>query len=98
MYFTQFLQLGLFALGFVDVGWIIEEVHEIARDLAELGDLKRNSPRSTGLGMCLADARVCDCAPRLCVLDRKDFEFWDRKDRVGQLGHPSEVVTPALVE
>jgi len=98
VYFTESFELRLLTLRLVHVDGIVEEVHEVTGDFAQLRNLQSDCARSGGLRMCLADTRVGDSTPGLSILIGKDFELGYRDYGVVQLRQPAEVVAPALVE
>lgn len=85
VYLTKSFELSLLPLRLVHVDGIVEEVHEVAGDLAQLRDLQSDCARPGGLRMCLADTRVGDSTPGLSILIGKDFKLRDRDYGVVQL-------------
>jgi hypothetical protein len=98
VYLTKSFELSLLPFRLVHVDGIVEEVHQVTGDLAQLGNLQGDCARPGRLRMCLTDSRVCHGTPSLGVFVGKHFKLGDRDDGVVQLRQPAEVVTPALVE
>lgn len=77
---------------------VVEIVHQIVADLAQLRDLDRDSSSPGWLGVCLRKARVGIWYPLRGFLVREDLCLWRCHDAHGQLRKSSEIVGPALVE